>query len=346
MEVKKNTSDPSKILQVGMGFWASKTLLTAVGLELFTILGNTELTGNDIKEQLNLHDRSLYDFLDALVAMGFLERHGGIREQGRYRNTPETARFLDKASPAYLGGILEMCNTRLYKFWDNLEDGLKTGKAQNEIKTGDESHFANIYATEESTREFMNAMAGIQMGNFIALAKTFDFSNYQTHCDIGGAGANLSMEIVKSHPHIRSASFDLPNVNAIAASNIKKAGLTDAVELISGDFFADDLPNADIITMGNILHDWNLEEKKVLISKAFKALSDKGVLVVIENIIDDDRNENAFGLLMSLCMLIETPGGFDYSARDFDAWAKETGFKRTEKLTLTGPSSAVIAYKS
>ena len=152
MSAHQQTGDPSKILQTGMGFWASKTLLTAVGLELFTLLGKNQLSGPEIKKELGLHDRSLYDFLDALVSLGFLERQGGIREKGRYQNTPDTALFLDKNSPAYIGGILEMCNTRLYGFWNDLEEGLKTGEPQNEIKHGDKSHFANIYTTEENNK--------------------------------------------------------------------------------------------------------------------------------------------------------------------------------------------------
>lgn len=346
MSEENNTLTPSRILEVGMGFWATKTLLTAVGLELFTLLGKSTMSGSEIKEKLNLHHRSLYDFLDALVSMNFLNREGGIREDARYSNTPETALFLDKNSPAYMGGILEMCNTRLYRFWDDLEAGLKTGEAQNEAKHGNKSHFANIYATEEGTREFINAMAGIQMENFMTLVKAFDFSPYTTHCDIGGAGAHLSMQIVKEYPNIHSTSFDLPVVNAVAASNIERAGLSDRIEVVSGDFFKDPLPAVDVITMGNILHDWSLEEKKTLIKKAYQALSDKGCLIVVENIIDDERKENSFGLLMSLCMLIETPAGFDYSASDFSSWATAIGFKRIEKIPLAGPSSAVIAYKN
>ncbi|WP_224491146.1 acetylserotonin O-methyltransferase [Robertkochia flava] len=346
MSENVNLPNPSKILQVGMGYWGSKTLLTAVGLELFTLLGNQQLHGNEIKKELDLHDRSLYDFLDALVALGFLERSTGIRDNAVYQNTPETSLFLDKNSETYIGGILEMSNTRLFRFWNGLEKGLKTGEPQNEVKFGDKPVFETLYATEESTREFIDAMAGIQMANFMTLAKTFDFSPYTTHCDLGGSGAHLSMTLSRHQPHLRSVSFDLPAVTPIAQSNIDKAGLSEQVTVASGDFFNDQIPRADIITMGNILHDWNLEEKKNLIAKVCKALNEKGCLIVIENVIDDERRNNAFGLLMSLNMLIETPGGFDYSAQDFDTWARECGFIHTKKIPLTGPSSALIAYKS
>src|SRR4051794_25845835 len=132
-----STSDPTPghILQVGMGFWASKTLLSAVELELFTVLGDQTMTAPEIGDRLGLHPRSLFDFLDALVSLGLLERDGDGQEAG-YRNTIETATFLDKRQRSYVGGILEMSNARLYGFWGNLTEALRTGAPQNEIKHG------------------------------------------------------------------------------------------------------------------------------------------------------------------------------------------------------------------
>lgn len=140
-------------------------------------------------------------------------------------------------------------------------------------------------------------------------------------------------------------SFDLPPVGPIAKENVDAFGLGDRIVVSSGDFFNDDIPEADVITMGNILHDWSSEDKLMLINKAHKALPDGGALIVIENIIDDERNKNVFGLLMSLNMAIETDDGFDFTATDFDKWAKDAGFRETRVMPLTGPSSAVIAIK-
>lgn len=142
---KQQQIDPSKIMQVGTGFWASKTLLTAVNMELFTILSKRELSAREIQLRLGLHSRSLYDFLDALVALGFLNRRG-LKETSIYRNASDTDLFLDKNKPSYIGGILEMCNNRLYPFWNDLEEGLKTGLPQNETKNGGRPVFEEIYA--------------------------------------------------------------------------------------------------------------------------------------------------------------------------------------------------------
>lgn len=345
METKTEKQlDPSKIMQIGMGFWASKTLLTAVNMGLFTHLAKGELSGQVLKEQLGLHDRGLYDFLDTLVALGFLKR-SGLKETSMYRNSEDADLFLDKNKPSYVGGMLEMANNRLYPFWNDLEEGLKTGKPQNETKSGGAPVFETLYADPHKLREFLKAMGGIQMGNFIMFSKIFDFSKYKTLCDVGGAGGYLASQVAINNQHMNCISFDLPPVEPVATENIRMMGLMDRVSPRSGDFFTDDLPKADVITMGNILHDWGAKDKKMLIKKAYDALPQGGALVVIENIIDDNRSENAFGLMMSLNMNIETPEGFDFSAKDFTEWAKACGFTKTSKMMLAGPSSAVIAIK-
>jgi len=344
MENEMTQVDPSRIMQVGMGFWASKTLLTAINMELFTHLSQGELSGQEIKTKLGIHERSLYDFLDTLLALGFLKRDG-LKETATYGNANDADLFLDKNKASYVGGMLEMSNNRLYPFWQNLEDGLKTGLPQNEVKAGGKPLFEELYSNEEKLREFLSAMAGIQMGNFMAFANKFDFSNYKTLCDIGGAGGYLSAQVAMNQHHMSCISFDLPAVSPIAIENIDNMGLADRVNVQSGNFFKDEFPKADVITMGNILHDWGTSDKKMLIKKAYDALPSGGSLVVIENIIDDNRSENAFGLMMSLNMLIETPAGYDFSAVDFEGWAKETGFSKTAIIPLTGPSSAVIAVK-
>jgi len=340
----ENQVNPSKIMQIGMGFWASKTLLTAVNMELFTHLAERDLSGREIQNKLGLHNRSLFDFLDTLVALGFLNRTG-FKENATYSNSDDSDMFLDKNKPSYIGGILEMSNNRLYPFWNYLEEGLKTGKPQNETKNGGKPLFEAIYANEDRLREFIHGMGGVQAGNFMKLANDFDFSKYHTLCDVGGSGANLSILVAKNNDHMKCISFDLPPVGPIAKENISKLGLNDRIEIISGDFFTDDLPQADIITMGNILHDWGADDKLLLIKKAYDALPEEGALIVIENIIDDQRNENAFGLMMSLNMAIETEQGFDFTASDFDKWAKEAGFRQTSIMPLTGPSSAIVAIK-
>jgi len=336
--------DPSHILQVGMGFFASKTLLSAVELGLFTTLAKGPLTGGEIAAALGLNARAIPDFPDALVALGLLARDGD-GPAARYANTPDTALFLDRASPAYVGGMLEMANARLYRFWADLTEALKTGQPQNEVKHTGEPMFTRLYAEPERLEQFMNAMSGISAGNFRLFAETFDFSGAKTLCDVGGATAQLSCFVAEANPHMRCTSFDLPAVVPIAERRIARMGLGDRVTAIGGDFFSNPLPKADIVTMGLILHDWNLEKKKLLIRKAYEALPPGGAFIAIESLIDDARRSNAFGLLMSLNMLIEFGDAFDYTGADFIGWCREAGFREFKIMKLAGPSSAAIAYK-
>ena len=335
---------PSAILQTAFSFWSSKVLLTAVEFGVFTKLTGRKITGAELGAELKLHPRGIADFFDALVAMKFLDREGD-GPTAKYFNTAEGALFLDQNSPRYVGGILVMLNARLFKFWHDLPEALRTGKPQNEIKHGQKGMFEELYEELPRLEQFMGAMTGLSRINFEALAEKFDFSKYKTLCDIGGATGLLCIEAARKHPHLKCTSFDLPPVAPIAQKHITAAGLSGRVGTATGDFFKDPLPKGDVITMGMILHDWNLEKKMHLIRAAYEALPPDGALVAIEALIDDARRENVQGLLMSLNMLIEFGDAFDYSGADFRKWCGDAGFRRFEVIHLAGPSSAAVAYK-
>ena len=335
---------PRRILDLARGFMATKVLTVATGLGLFDLLAESPLTGAEIAHRLGLHGRAIPDFTDALVALRLLERDGDGPD-GRYRNAPETARYLVRTSPDYVGGIIEMYDRRLYGFWGDLEEALRTGQPQNEVKHTGTPMFDELYREPARLQQFMAAMSGVSRANFLALAKRFDFAPYHTLCDVGGAAADLSCAVAARHPHLRCVSFDLSVVEPIARAAIAQRGLADRVATAVGDFFRDPLPSADVITMGMILHDWNLEKKKVLIGKAYEALRPGGVYLVVENLSDDARRDHVFGLLMSLNMLIEFGDAFDFTGADFRRWCEEAGFRRVEVLPLGGPASAGIAFK-
>lgn len=335
---------PARILETGMAFWGAKALLSAVELGLFTELAAAPLTGAEIEARLALHPRATFDFLDTLVALGMLDRRGN-GATARYRNTPETALYLDRSRPTYVGGLLEMANARLYRFWGDLTAALRTGKPQNEIKHSGKPMFGELYADPARLEQFMDAMTGVSMANFEAFASKFDFTPYRHMADIGGATGQLSCIVARRHAHLACTSYDLPIVTPIAAQRIAAAGVGTRVAAAPIDFLTEEFPPADLVTMGMILHDWNLAEKKRLIAKAYRALPDGGAFVAIENIIDDERRDNAFGLLMSLNMLVEFGDAFDFTGADFTSWCLEAGFKCCEILPLTGPASAAIAYK-
>jgi SAM-dependent methyltransferase len=335
----QRAATPAKIMQLGFGFWGSKTLLSAIELGLFTELARGPRDAVTLRLQLGLHPRSARDFFDALVALGMLKRTGR-----RYANTPETALFLDRNKSSYIGGMLEMANARLYRFWGSLTEGLRTGNAQNEAKTG-EDFFGTLYADPERLEGFLKAMTGLSLGSARAIARKFPWKQFHTFADVGCAQGGVAVEIALAQKHVTGVGMDLPVVQPVFERYAKARAVDGRLRFVAGNFFKEPLPSADVIIMGHILHDWNLEEKMMLLRKAYDALPPKGALIVHEALIDDDRKTNAFGLLMSLNMLIETHGGFDFTGADCRKWMKEAGFTRTRVEPLAGPDGMVIGFK-
>jgi O-methyltransferase domain/Dimerisation domain len=330
---------PDRIMQLGLGFWGSKTFLSAVELGLFTELAKGPRDCESLRTQLGLHSRSARDFFDALVSLGMLQRNND-----EYANTSESDLFLDRSKSSYIGGILEMCNARLYGFWGNLTTGLKSGEPQNEVKQG-EDFFAKIYAEPARLKQFLCAMTGLSMGVAKALALQFPWANYKSFVDAGGAQGCVPVQIALAHSHLIGGNFDLPVVGPIFEEYVQSFGLGQRLSFYPGDFFKDSLPSADVIIMGHILQNWGLEEKRQLIAKAYAALPKGGALIVWEAIIDDQRQQNTFSLLMSLNMLIETQTGFDFTGADCSAWMRDAGFKETRVEPLCGPDSMVVGIK-
>jgi hypothetical protein len=332
--------NPEKIMQTGLGFWASKTLLSAIEIGLFTELAKGAERFDVLCGRLGLHERSARDFLDALVALGFLARKGD-----EYSNTPETGLFLDRKKPSYIGGILEMANHRLYPFWGHLTEALRTGKPQNELKGGGPGLFETLYADPARLKQFLAAMTGISHGANLQIARALPWKQHRSFVDVGTAQGDLATQIALHNPHLTGVGFDLPEVAPIFEEYAQACGVAARLTFTPGDFFKQDLPKADVVLMGHILHDWDLPTKKLLIAKAYQALPTGGLLVVYEAIIDDDRSKNAFGLMMSLNMLIESPGGFDYTGADCQGWMKDAGFTSARVEHLVGPDSMVVATK-
>lgn len=337
--------DPSQIMKIASSYGVSKALLSAVGIGLYTRLADRPMTRGEIVAAFHLQERPAMDFLDLLVSVDMLARDGDGPD-AHYTNTPATARYLVRKRAEYIGGIIEIWEKRNYRFWADITEALHTGKPQNETKHAGTSFFEAMYADPARLEAFMDAMNGSSIRNFQALARAFPFDRYESMCDIGGADALLCREVAAVHPGIRCTTFDLPVVSEIAANKIAAVGLSDRIATASGNFFEDPLPSAQVITMGMILHDWNLETKKMLVRKAFEALPDQGVFIAIEAFIDDARRANTFGFFMSLTMLIEFGDAFDFTVAEFRDWCREAGFNRFETIPLDGPSSAAIAYKS
>lgn len=334
-----NVPTPDSIMQLAFGYWGSKTLLSAVELGLFSELAKGSLTLDEARARLGLHERGARDFLDALVALGMLRR-----DQGKYSNSPEADLYLDRRKPTYVGGMLEMMSARLFGFWGNLTEGLRTGEPQNEAKHGGDI-FDALYKDAGRLEQFLSAMTGLSLGIARALAQKFPWAQYRSFVDVGSAQGGLTVVLAQAHTHLKGIGADLPVVGPIFRKYVASHGVQDRVAFAALDFFKQPLPTADVMVMGHILHDWDLPTKKMLVKKAYDALPAGGALVVFEALIDDERRSNAFGLLMSLNMLIETRGGFDYTGADGAGWMREAGFRQTRVEHLSGPDSMVVGVK-
>jgi SAM-dependent methyltransferase len=327
------------ILQVAFGFWASKALLSAVEIGLFTELADGPLDAGRLTSRLGIQNRGARDLFDALVGLGMLNR-----DDGQYSNTAATDFFLDRSKPTYIGGLLEMANSRLYPFWGSLTEALRTGQPQNEAIEG--AHwFTDLYKEPARTRVFLQGMTGLSIPSADAIAAKFPWSDYQTFVDVGTAQGGLPVQVALAHEHLTGAGFDLPSVGPIFDEYVNSFGLGHRLRFLPGDFFKDPLPQADVLVMGHILHDWNLEEKLMLLRKAHEALAPGGALIVYDNILDDERRINVLGLLESLDMLIETPGGFEYTQKECSSWMREVGFREIRIDSLDGPESMAVGIK-
>ena len=256
---------------------------------------------------------------------------------GRYANTPETELYLDRNKPSYCGGMLEMMNARLYRFWGHLTEALQTGLPQNESRHGEPDLFGVLYRDPARLEQFLAAMTGLSRPTARAIATAFPWSEFKTFADIGCAQGGLTAEIARAHPHLTGFGYDLPVVGPVFERYVRQQGLDQRLAFHPGDFFKDPLPSVDVLVMGHILHDWSLDEKMMLLRKAYDALPAGGALIVYDAMIDDERRQNAFGLLMSLNMLIETPAGFDYTGADCRGWMEEDGLPRCADRAPAGP---------
>lgn len=330
---------PERLIQIGTGFWPSKVLLAAVHFDLFTFLAAGPKGLKEIETTLGLHPRSSADFLDTLVALGVLDKQVGL-----YRNSPESQVFLNRGSSVYIGDMFRMSNERLWEFWGRLEEALRTGRPQNETRHGGD-FFEKLYNDPVKLRLFVNAMIGLSAGSSMAVAQRFDFSPYKTFCDVGGGPGTLNMVVARAFPHVQGINFDLPPVGPLFEEYARLAGVLERVRFQGGDCLKDPLPKADVYGFGNLFHGIGEEESLKLLHKAHKALPKGGAVLVIEALIDDERRHNAFGLLMSLDMLIETEKGRNFTGREACAWLAEAGFKETRVEHLAGPFSMAVGVK-
>jgi SAM-dependent methyltransferase len=329
-----DVNTPAGIIRLGNMFCDAKALLTAVELNLFTVLDEKgSATQEEIRTTLELHGRGLSDWLNLLTALGVLER-----ENGRYSNGTGAASFLVRGKPSYVGGFLERSNRNLYPAWGRLSTALRTGEQQSG------SNFEEVTKNQHILRQFVGMMDGLTNVVGPELAQKFDWSAHASVLDVGGARGNLCSIIVKEHPHLAGHVFDLPAMAPLFDEKVAEYGLTGKVVFTGGSFFTDPLPSADVVVMGHVLHDWDREQRAALVAKAFEAVNPGGALVIYDRMLDDEPN-HIENLVISLDMLLVTDGGEEYPASEIVALADKLG-ATTEVSPFSDYDTIVVCRKS
>ncbi|WP_232837146.1 methyltransferase [Lentzea terrae] len=324
------------VLDLATGFWRARALISGVELGLFTLLGKEPADLATVRATLGLDATGTADFLDALVALGVLQRG----DDGRYRNSPAAHRHLDENSDAYVGGFLKFMGYSLYPAWSRLTGLLRTGARQE----GQDS-FSDWYRDLDQVRGFMEAMDSVCAPVTAALGEAFDWSAVSTVADLGGARGNLVARLVRRHPHLTGECFDLPAVQPLFDEHMSALGTADRVTFRGGDFRTDALPEADVLIFGHILHDWDEETRALLVRRAFDAVRPGGALLIYDELLDDDRRGPARSLLMSLNMKLVRTGGSEYTAEQCRTWLLDAGFSDVSVRSLTATERLVVARR-
>jgi hypothetical protein len=330
---------PQRLRDIATAFRDSQVLLCAVELGVFTVLADGAMEGDALQRRLAIAPRGARDFFDALVTLGLLAR----ADDGRYANTPDTDRYLDSRKPDYIGGEFAFFHARLYPHWHRLIDALRTGAPQR--ASGVSGYFQSIYADAAQGEVFA---AGMTAGTLLVareLAAVFPWSQHRRLVDVGSAQGAFPVEILRAHSRLTGLGFDLPEARPLFERYVAAQGLASRLCFAAGDFHCDPLPQADVMVMGRVLHNWDLAIKQMLLRKAHAALEPGGTLLVYERLIADDRRGSAASLLGSLNMLLMTDGGFDFTAADCIAWMQEAGFRDARSRPLSHGIAMVLGTK-
>lgn len=338
-EAKASPLTADRIVQLAYAFREAKALLSAVELGVFAALAEGPAQLEILTERIGIHKRGARDFLDALVALGLIDRDA----DERYANTPSADLYLVEGRPTYIGGLMHHLNTQEYPDWNSLTHVLQTGEPQNAARAA--GLYPTLYEDPASLEKFVAAMTGGSLLVAKELAGRFSWQQHQILIDVGSAEGCLPVQVAKSHAHITGGGFDLPAVGPAFDSYVLENELSHRLRFYPGDFLTDPLPAGDVLVMGRVLHNWDLPTKRMLLRKAHEALPTGGALIVYERLIDDERRTGASGLLASLNMLVMTSGGFDYSGADCIVWMREAGFRDMRVEPLTPDQSMIVGIK-
>ncbi|NWS97646.1 ASML protein, partial [Mionectes macconnelli] len=291
---------PSKILELMDGFRASKALFVASKLKIFDHLKHKgPMKAVDIANEIGTSVCGTERLLDVCAALGLLEK----TPQG-YSNTDSANTFLTSDGEYSLRGYIIHSNDHLWPLFTNLESAVKEGSRQNHRAFGKKAEdlFEDYYHNQEGKQRFMAAMHSIAHLTARDVATAFDLSQFKSACDLGGCTGALARELVQIYPNLKVTVFDLPEVIANTSYFQPSGQHTAPVTFVSGDFFKDNLPEADLYILSRVLHDWPDEKIHVLLSKISALCRPGNALLVAETVLDEQKTHPSRAVLQSLSM--------------------------------------------
>ncbi len=333
--------DPSVVLDLMNAFRGSAVLFGSVSLGVFDRLAAGPADLATLSADLHANADALQRMLDACVGLGLL-----VREGERFANTPAAAAYLCRNSPRRMTGYITYSDRILWKLWAHLADAVREGTNRWKQGLGLEGPlFTSFFRNEDDKREFLLGMHGFGQISSPEVVAAFDLSGYRRLVDLGGATGHLAVAACRRYPQLRATVFDLAAVVPIAREMIvAETDVTPRIDVMAGDFFTDALPEADLYSVGRILHDWSEEKIHRLLGVIYQALPAGGALLIAEKLLNDDRSGPSWALLQSLNMLVCTEGK-ERTAAEYTALLRQSGFSRIEARRTASPLDAVLAVK-
>lgn len=333
--------DPTPVIDLIDAFRRSKIMFAAVSLGVFDFLEKAPADLTALAAATRTDAGALERLLDACAGLGLLEKRDGA-----YANRPAASAYLCRASDRTLAGYILYSNRALYPMWGNLEDAVREGTNRwKQTFSVSGSIFDHFFASEAAKREFLMGMHGFGLISSPAVAAAFDLSGFRRLVDLGGATGHLAIEACKRYPGLRAAVFDLAGVIPVTKEYVERAGLADRIEMIAGDFFRDPLPEADLFSLGRILHDWSEDKIRLLLKKIVDRLPPGGALLIAERLLSEDKTSPAHALTQSLNMLVCTEGK-ERTLAEYAALLHAAGFSSVKGAHAGGPVDAILATKS
>jgi hypothetical protein len=330
--------EPIDVKKLANAFCHAQLLLTADELGLFADLAaHGPSTVDQILERLGLDGRGLRDFLSGLVLLGLIELDGD-----RYRNADVATETLVPGSGRYIGGFLRRAGRMLYPAWGRLGTALRTGEPQTS-GAGDEAFLQMLRdpAQREPYLRMMDSASSLVAPHLI---RVFDWAGRASVLDVGGCRGNLVGRVLAAYPHLHGAVFDLPPMAEPFGAHTAALGAGDRATFHGGDFFRDELPTADVVILGHVLHNWSPAQRAQLVARAWAAVAPGGALLVYDAMLPDAPSDLP-RTLVSLNMLLVTEGGSEYPATDCQTWMAAAGCTDTEVRGLGSTDTLVIGRK-